>query len=148
MNSWMKHGWQGRISRGIHGLPKVLLGPAMPYHSMPCCHLINPLDNPSRKPLMDVASDRMEQLGKAVDDATYSHTGMSVWKGVAMDSLKYHSGPPCPTLLCLVSGPTLKQLYDLRPSSTPLDTPRRMPLQTGRYWRDFQFSENQSFLNS
>jgi hypothetical protein len=27
---------QGRISRGIHGLPKVLLGSAIPYHSMPC----------------------------------------------------------------------------------------------------------------
>jgi hypothetical protein len=26
----------GAFERGIHGLPKVLLGPAIPYHSMPC----------------------------------------------------------------------------------------------------------------
>jgi hypothetical protein len=26
---------------------------------------------------------------------------MGVWQGVAMDSLKYRQGPPCPTLLCL-----------------------------------------------
>jgi len=26
----------GRMARGDHGLPKVLLGPAMPYPSMPC----------------------------------------------------------------------------------------------------------------
>jgi hypothetical protein len=25
---------------------------------------------------------------------------MGVWKGVAMDCLKFHSGLPCPTLLC------------------------------------------------
>jgi hypothetical protein len=29
---------------------------------------------------------------------------MGVWKGVAMDSLKFHPGLPCPTLLCPVSG--------------------------------------------
>jgi hypothetical protein len=32
-----------------------------------------------------------------------------IWRGVAMDSLKYYQGLPCPTLL--------------RPSFTPLDTP-------------------------
>jgi hypothetical protein len=30
---------------------------------------------------------------------------MGVWQGVAMDSLKYHSGPQCPTLLCPAGGP-------------------------------------------
>jgi hypothetical protein len=29
---------------------------------------------------------------------------MGVWQGVAMDSLKYHSGPPCPTHLRPVGG--------------------------------------------
>jgi hypothetical protein len=33
---------------------------------------------------------------------------MGVWQGVAMDSLKLHRGPPCPTLLRPVSGPPLK----------------------------------------
>jgi hypothetical protein len=32
--------------------------------------------------------------------------GISVWQGVAMDSLKFHTGPPCPTLLCPASGLT------------------------------------------
>jgi hypothetical protein len=37
---------------------------------------------------------------------------MGVWQGVAMDSLKDHSGPPCLTLLRPVGGPPLR-----RPSS-------------------------------
>jgi hypothetical protein len=36
--------YQGLISRGIHGLPKALLGPAMPWHSMPCGRPTTPLD--------------------------------------------------------------------------------------------------------
>jgi hypothetical protein len=36
---------------------------------------------------------------------------MGVWQGVAMDSLKYHQGPPCPTLLRPAGGPPLKQPY-------------------------------------
>jgi hypothetical protein len=53
-----------------------------------------------------------------------------------MDSLKFHPGLPCPTLLRPAGGPPPKQPYGrfwggLRPSSTPLDTPRRMgPLKT------------------
>jgi hypothetical protein len=41
---------------------------------------------------------------------------MSVWHGVAMDCLQFHSGLPCPILL--------------RPAgiSTSLDTPRRTPV--------------------
>jgi hypothetical protein len=36
---------------------------------------------------------------------------MFKWQGVAMDPLKFHTGPPCPTLLCPVGRPPLKQLY-------------------------------------
>jgi hypothetical protein len=35
--------------------------------------------------------------------------GKSVVQVVAMDSLKFHPGPPCPTLLCPAGGPSLKQ---------------------------------------
>jgi hypothetical protein len=71
-----------------------------------------------------------------------------VWQGVSMDSLKFHSGPPCPTLLRLAGGTPPKQLYGrfwggepacrraggLRLSSTPLDTPRRTGLSaTAKY---------------
>jgi hypothetical protein len=34
-----------------------------------------------------------------------------VWQGVAMDSLKFHPGPLCPTLLCPVGEESLKQPY-------------------------------------
>jgi hypothetical protein len=30
---------------------------------------------------------------------------IAVWQGVAMDSLKFDPGLPCPTLLCPVGGP-------------------------------------------
>jgi hypothetical protein len=67
---------------------------------------------------------------------------IGVWQGVAMNSLKFHPGPPCHTLLCPVGGPHLKRAYSrfrgglstrqvvggLRPSSTHLDTPRRTPM--------------------
>jgi hypothetical protein len=46
-----------------------------------------------------------------------SEFAMGVCQGVAMDSLKFHPGPPCPTLPCPVGGPPLKRL-----SSSPLDT--------------------------
>jgi hypothetical protein len=36
---------------------------------------------------------------------------MSVWQGVVMDSLEFHTGPPCPTLLCPVGGAPLKRPY-------------------------------------
>jgi len=49
---------------------------------------------------------------------------MGVWQGVAMDSLKFHPGPACLTLLCPVGG--------LQPSSSLLDTPRRMPMVRGK----------------
>jgi hypothetical protein len=43
-----------------------------------------------------------------------------VREGVSTDSLKFHAGPPCPTLIHPAGG--------LRPSSSPLDTPSRTSL--------------------
>jgi len=34
---------------------------------------------------------------------------MGVWQGVAMDSLTFHPGPPCPTFLRPTGGPPLKR---------------------------------------
>jgi hypothetical protein len=36
---------------------------------------------------------------------------MGVWLGVAIDSLKFHPGVPCPTLLRTAVGPPLKRPY-------------------------------------
>jgi hypothetical protein len=36
---------------------------------------------------------------------------MGVWQGVAMHTLKFHPGPPCPTLLRPMGGLPLKQAY-------------------------------------
>jgi hypothetical protein len=36
---------------------------------------------------------------------------MGVWQGVAMVSLKFHPGPPCPTYLCPAGGLPLKRPY-------------------------------------
>jgi hypothetical protein len=69
-------------------------------------------------------------------------TGMSVWQGVAMDSLKFHPGPPMPypstpcgeatpeTALQPFQGWPTHRAGSLHPSSTPLDTPRRTPKGT------------------
>jgi hypothetical protein len=60
---------------------------------------------------------------------------MGEWEWVPMDSLKFHSGPPYSTLLRPVAlwpfhgGPTCRA-GGLRPSSIPLDTPRRTPMST------------------
>jgi hypothetical protein len=49
---------------------------------------------------------------------------MGVWQGVAMDSLKFHQGPPCPSLLRLMGGPPLKRPYGrFRGSSSGHPTP-------------------------
>jgi hypothetical protein len=65
---------------------------------------------------------------------------MGVWQGVAIDSLKFRPGLPCPTLLRPLDGPPLKRPYCFRdgpparrvaclwPSLTPLDTSRRTPM--------------------
>jgi hypothetical protein len=36
---------------------------------------------------------------------------VEVWQGVAMDSLKFHLSPPCPTILNPAGEPPLKQRY-------------------------------------
>jgi hypothetical protein len=46
---------QVRISRGIHGLPNVSLGLAMPYHSTPCRRL--PLKQPYGRLKVDGPQD-------------------------------------------------------------------------------------------
>jgi hypothetical protein len=67
-------------------------------------------------------------------------TFMGAWRRVATDSLEFHFGPPCPSFLCSAGGLPLKRPYgclrgglpagSLRPFSTPLDTPRHMPMIT------------------
>jgi hypothetical protein len=70
-------------------------------------------------------------------------TVIDVWHGVATDCLKFHPGPPCPTLLCPAPFKTALQPFlgwptrrarSLRPSSTLLDTPRRTPMSTVCIW--------------
>jgi len=41
---------------------------------------------------------------------------------------KFPSGPPCPTLLLPFQGCPARRASDLRPSSTPLDSPRLTPM--------------------
>jgi hypothetical protein len=64
---------------------------------------------------------------------------MGLWQGVALVSLKYHWSLPCSTSLCPVgghpwndltglSGVAAHRVVSLRPSFTPLDTPRRTPM--------------------
>jgi hypothetical protein len=38
-------------------------------------------------------------------------TPIDVWQWVAMDSLEFHPGPPCPTLLRPAGGPPMKRPY-------------------------------------
>jgi hypothetical protein len=52
---------------------------------------------------VEAASGRIWQL-----PATVMTFAMGAWQGVAMDSLKFHPGPPCPTLLRPAGGPLLK----------------------------------------
>jgi hypothetical protein len=44
---------------------------------------------------------------------------MGVWQGVAMDSLKFHPGPPCQTLLIPAGGSPLKLPYNCFRSGPP-----------------------------
>jgi hypothetical protein len=83
---------------------------------------------------------------------------VGIWQGVAMDSLNYCFNPPCPTLLCPAGGQPWNGLMGVSrvpapmaggpwPSSTPLDTRRRTPLENeqiservsekvGRRWKN------------
>jgi hypothetical protein len=51
--------------------------------------------------MKDRETEKKETLKKA----------MGVWQGVAMESLKFHLGLPCSTLLRPVGGPSLKRPY-------------------------------------
>jgi hypothetical protein len=55
---------------------------------------------------------------------------IGVSQGVAMNSLKFHPGPPCPTLLCPVSRPPLKWLYGCFKGGPCTDCGRLLPLGT------------------
>jgi hypothetical protein len=44
---------------------------------------------------------------------------LGVWQGVAMDFLKFHPGPLCPTLLCPAGGQPLKRSYSCFSSVAP-----------------------------
>jgi hypothetical protein len=44
---------------------------------------------------------------------------IGVWQGVAMDSLKYHLGPPCLSFLRPAGGPPLKRTYSHFRGSPP-----------------------------
>jgi hypothetical protein len=49
-----------------------------------------------------------DEVKNSIQPCVYS---MGVWQGVAMDSLKFYLGLPCPTLLRPANGPPLKRLY-------------------------------------
>jgi hypothetical protein len=71
---------QARTGRGIHGLPKVSCGPAMP----------------------DPAGERPAAIFFPFGyPFPYGPGSRPVFHAVSMDSLKYWLGPPCPTILGL-----------------------------------------------
>jgi hypothetical protein len=66
---------------------------------------------------------------------------LAVWQGVAMDSLKFHRGPPCPTLRRLTAVSEVAHPQDGQ-SSTPFVTPRHTPktrskvlIRVNRIWK-------------
>jgi hypothetical protein len=86
----------------------------------------------------------IQMIGFNLIGISHKHN-ISIWEGMAMDSLKFHLGLPCPTLLqpaggSPAAGPPLKRPYGCfsgglpagwaacRPCSTPLDTQRRKPM--------------------
>jgi hypothetical protein len=78
------------VARGGHGLPKLLLGPAMPYPIMPC----------GRPPLKQ---SYCHLGGGHLPPPWTPHAirlrSRPVREGVSTDSLKFYAGPPCPTLI-------------------------------------------------
>jgi hypothetical protein len=84
-------------------------------------------------------NSKRNQYHRRLAEFNHEHTlgSMGVWQGVAMDSLKFHSGLPCHILVRPAGGPPLKRLFrvwayrrvgGLRLSSSPLTTPRRTPM--------------------
>lgn len=78
---------------------------------------------------------------------------MGVWRGVAEDARQFNMGLPCPTLLfpCRRSIPEKFQGWPtrraggLRPSSTPLYTPRRKPMFLPSSMKIFKMMYNTHF---
>jgi hypothetical protein len=80
---------------------------------------------------------------------------MGVWLGVAMDSLKFHAGLPCPTLLHPAGRPLLKRSDGCFRGDPPtgqvacghllplwtMDTPRHTPMSATDVSFSFRFSE-------
>jgi hypothetical protein len=69
----------------------------------------------SRRESRETERQRQTNRGKN-SDRVRRREGVSVsprgvWQGVAMDSLKFHPGPPCPTHLRPAGGPPLKRPY-------------------------------------
>jgi hypothetical protein len=71
------------------------------------------------------SADRFAFCGGSADRFAFARP---VREGVSTDSLKFHPGPPCPTLLHPFGGWPARRVGDLRPFSSPLDTPRRTGL--------------------
>jgi hypothetical protein len=88
---------QGRISRGIHELPKVSLRPAMLY----------------RPNTLLPAGGHSLWLFKGWSPAGWAACGclLPPWIQARKNSLKFHPGPPCPTLLHPAGRPPPKQPY-------------------------------------
>jgi hypothetical protein len=93
--NWLQRDY-GRMARGGHEFPKVSLRRAMPYPSTPCRFRGGLLRG--RAACGRLLSPWMPQA-------------RPVWKGVSTDSLKFHPGPPCPTLLRPAGGPPPTRPY-------------------------------------
>jgi hypothetical protein len=91
-------------------------------------------------------------LAQSVFTSELQPRSIGIWQGVAMNSPKFHSGPPCPTLLCPAGGPggqaargsfqewPARRAGGMRPSHTLLYTPRNTPMNPGRHSWDVQMS--------
>jgi hypothetical protein len=114
------------MARGGHGLPKVSLGPAMPYPSTSRGRATpgagqgglwpssTPLDIQRHTPMFHHSSscelrfqfpDLKNEFFSSCPSfrcwltSTQKARIIGVWQGVAMNSLKFYPSPPCPTLL-------------------------------------------------
>jgi hypothetical protein len=125
--------WSGAYSKGWLWTPESIAGPAMPYPCKPCerpplkrrflplCtpHVARPWPWPvSFRRLSASFGDFQARLVQKASSPHLSRPQFSrasekksvgMWQGVAMDSLKRHPGPPCPTLLRPAGGPPLKR---------------------------------------
>jgi hypothetical protein len=143
------------MARGSHGLPKVSPRPFMSYPSIPCgraipetvlqlfkewpthreddlqpssshldtlCH--TPMHSPTPTFLRSAVDAPRTSL--TVGSGMAAYTYQSVWQGVAMDTLKSHLGPLCPTRQ--TTRRPARKAGGLQQSSNPLDTPNNMLL--------------------